>query len=387
MEFTKTKPTDFIRKEVREMQGYVPGKQVNSDSVIKLNTNENPFPVTDKVKQSILSEVEKGTLQKYPDPQSMELREAIARKFNTQADHVMIGNGSDEILSIIFRGILEREDNVVFSRPSYVLYKTLASMVGAQTMEVEVNGDWSQDLEGMLRFASGTAPVGFFTPGAKLSIITNPNTPTGVIEKKDSILHYAYRTATLTLVDEAYMEFADAESVASHAGAIHYPRLMAVGTFSKSHSLAGQRIGWLIAHPDMINELDKVRDSYNVSRLAQVAALAALGDDKTILEQIQIIRENREFLSTELKKMGFTVLESHSNFIFASPPAYVNKPQVPDYPARLYADFLEKNNILVRYFPNSTRVEEFVRITIGKKSEMETVLGKTKEFLDMWKSV
>ncbi len=364
----------------------MPGKQLHGSDIIKLNTNENPFPVTEKVKRALIEEIENGALQKYPDPGGLKLREALARKHRTDASRIMLGNGSDELLSIIFRSTLEKGDNVVYSRPTYSLYPVLAKLAGAEFAEVEVNSDWSQDLDGMQRFASGTTPMGFFTPGARLTVITNPNAPTGILESREAILSYVNRNVGLTLVDEAYIAFGG-ESLADVAGTERYPRLIVVGTFSKSHSLAGQRIGWLVAHPDLVHEFEKIRDSYNVSRLGQVAALAALEDEAEILSRIETIKENREFLTSSLRELGFFVLDSSANFIYAKLPAYVNNASFKEGPARRYVEFLENNKILVRHFRGNPRTEDFVRISIGQKEQLEILLSKTKEYLGLWKSV
>lgn len=367
------------------MEAYVPGKQINEPDIIKLNTNENPFPASESVVRALTEEIQSGRIQKYPDPGSSVLRNAVAKAMDTDPSCVLIGNGSDELLSIIFRSTLDKGDNVVYSRPSYSLYPVLAKLAGAEAVEVEVNSDWSQDLEGMLRFASGTTPVGFFTPGAKLSVIVNPNAMTGVLEKNEAILDYAYRNQGLTLVDEAYIAFGGS-SLSSLAGTERFPRLMVTGTFSKSHSLAGQRVGWLLAHPDLIREFDKVRDSYNVSRLGQVAALAALQDNQTFSERIREIIDTRTYLEEELKKLDFEVVPSSANFVMAKPPAHIRSSGNREHAARLYTDFLEKNRILTRYFSGNPRTVEYVRISIGSRSDIEALLSKTKEFLETWKS-
>ncbi len=368
------------------MEAYVPGKQSQEPGIIKLNTNENPYPVTDRVKKALINEIENGAIQKYPDPEAKALKEALAVKFKTNVNRILIGNGSDEILSIVFRSTLDKGDNVVYSRPSYSLYRVLAKLTGAEPAEVEVNSDWTQDLEGMQRFASGTTPMGFFSPGARLTVICNPNAPTGIAETKSNIMNYVVRNQGLTLVDEAYSEFG-AESMADVAGTERYPRLLVCGTFSKSHSLAGQRIGWLIAHPDLIAEFNKVKDSYNVSRLAQIAALASLEDENEIKSRIDSINKSRDNLTSKLRSLGFIVLDSSANFVYAKPPAYIAKNDFQSNAATLFTEFMEKNNILIRHFKQNPRTIDFVRVSVGKEEELDIFLKKTEEFLDMWKTV
>ncbi len=377
MEYTRNKPTDYIRTPIRSMSSYVPGIQPVDPAVIKLNTNENPFPPTESVKKAIITEITSDRLHKYPDPNADALRNALAAKTGAKPEQILIGNGSDEILSMVFRAVVDKGDSVIYSRPTYSLYPVLTSMMGGEIIEVEVNADWTQDFEGMLRFASGVTPMGFFTPSAKLAVIANPNAPTGIAESRDSILNFAFQNTGLTLIDEAYVEFG-AESVASVAGSDRFPRLMVTGTFSKSHSLAGQRVGWLVAHPDVITEINKIKDSYNVSRLGQAAALAALQNESEIKANLKTIVDNREYLKEKLKAMGFTVLNSATNFLFVKPPHPQHK---ASHIAQEYYNFLEKNNVLIRYFRGNIRIEEFVRITVGTRPQIDRLLELTAAFL------
>lgn len=377
MEISKNRPETFVIPKIREMKSYTPGKQLNDPSVIKLNTNENPFPISDAVARALQEEMDSHRLHKYPEPTCRALREKIAHKFNTHPDRILVGNGSDEVLSILFRSLLSEGDSIAFSNPSYSLYPVLSAMAGARTLEVDVNNDWSQDFEGLLRFASGEGPMGYHMPEARLSIIANPNAPTGIAEPKKEILKFVDRFSGLTIVDEAYGEFGE-ESVMEWAGTDRFPSLLVTSTFSKTYSLAGARIGWVVAHPALIREFDKIRDSYNVSRMAQVAARAAVEDEEEIRRRIAIIKENRQFLTEELAKLGFSTLPSSANFIFTKPPAASRE---TSRVARAYYDFLEQNKILVRYFDANPRVRDYLRITIGTKRDMEILLEKTREFL------
>lgn len=359
------------------MNAYVPGKQPDNPNIIKLNTNENPFPPSEKIKNALKEKIDQGNLHKYPDPLARELKAKLAEALGSRPERILIGNGSDEILSLVFRAVLDHHEKVTYSRPTYSLYPILTAMTGASDIEVEVNGDWTQDLEGMLRFASGTTPMGFFTPQARLSVIANPNAPTGIAEPSEAILNYAFRNQALTLVDEAYISFGG-ESVASLAGTDRYPRLMVSGTFSKSYSLAGQRIGWLVAHPELIEEITKIKDSYNISTLAQAAGIAALEDVEEYNRRIEEIKKNRDHLGDRLKGLGFTCLDSSANFIFARPPI---KQGNAARAALDYFNFLESNGILIRYFTGNIRIEEYVRISIGTREQIDTLLEKTEEFV------
>lgn len=372
-------PVDFILPKIRRMQSYVPGFQPADPEVIKLNTNENPFPPTEKVIQAIVREAQSQNLHKYPDPYSRLLREGLSKRYSKSMDHFLIGNGSDEILSIVFRSVLEDDETCVCARPTYSLYPVLAQMVGAAISEIDVRSEWKMDFSGML--AAGRKKL------AKLTIITNPNAPTGIGESAKDILEFAQANNGLTLVDEAYVDFG-AESVSTYAGTDVYPRLMVTGTFSKAYSLAGQRIGWLIAHPSLCVEFEKVKDSYNVSRIAQAAALAAITDSAELIRRNAVIQENRAYLTEQLRSLEFFCLDSSANFIFVSPPgserpstsagSRLSKDSCP--PAEKYFKYLSDHKILIRYF-SADRCRDYVRITVGSREQIEKLLTATKSFL------
>ena len=284
--------SDFILPRIHEMHAYVPGLQTEDPQIIKLNTNENPFPISKSIKDSLIQEIESDVLQKYPDAIASKLRTKIAEKHGRTGDCVIVGNGSDEILSLIFRAVLDVEDRLIFPNPTYSLYPVLADMIGANSITVDVKNNWRLDFNEMLNIVGTDEKDSNHTP---LVVIANPNAPTGIAESRDDLLNFTSKNPVLTLIDEAYIEFGG-DTLGDIAGTDEYSRLMVSGTFSKAYSLAGQRIGWLIAHPSLIIELDKIRDSYNLSRLSQVAGLAALNDSKKIKEQNQIVIENREWL-------------------------------------------------------------------------------------------
>lgn len=375
-------PADFILSRVRAMHGYVPGLQRNDPEIVKLNTNENPFPVAPAVREAIETALRDDHLHLYPEPRSRELRTAIAGHVGLPAEHALIGNGSDEVLTILFRSLLNAGDSIVTASPTYSLYPTLTEILGARVQAIAVGEDWQMNLAAM---QSAMQP-GSAAPGGapKLAIITNPNAPTGLLENREAVLEFARANPALTLADEAYADFGDG-SVASYAGTADYPRLLVCGTFSKTYSLAGGRVGWLLAHPDVIAELDKVRDSYNINRLTQVAALAALRDQDELKRRIAIIKDTRAKTIAGLTKLGFRVLPSQANFVFAQAPTNFANQHLPDgSPAdsggHACYEHLTARKILVRYFPGP-RTGEFVRITIGTPEQMDkllAVLGEIK---------
>ena len=367
-------PNEFILENIKRMKAYVPGLQLNDPDIIKLNTNENPFPISNKIKEALISEIEKLHLHKYPDPLSQKLRDKISEIYKTTPKNIVIGNGSDEILSFVFRSILDSTRTIIAPNPSYSLYPVLAASLGANFISVNLTSDWKVDFPSMLHNISKQ-----ITP---LTVITNPNSPTGICEHKTEILKFADQNPGLTLIDEAYVDFGG-ESIAEYAGTKKYPRLMSCNTFSKAYSLAGQRIGWLIADESIISEIDKIRDSYNVSRLAQTAALAALQDMEEIKRRIKIICETRDWLINELNKLNFYTLPSSSNFIFTSPPKLSLNQSIDE--AKIFYDYLLQNKVLIRYFPVD-KLREFVRISIGTKKEMERLVELIHKFINLQKT-
>ncbi len=353
-------PLQYVLPHIRKLEGYVPGYQTESAEWIKLNTNENAFPVADAVKDAIRRELDSDKMHRYPDPVASELRRELGEKISQKEESILIGNGSDEVLSILFRTVLRSGDTVATAKPTYSLYPILASLQNASTMEIDLSTDWHMDFAA-LQAASRKS---------RLTIIVNPNAPTGIAERRAALLQFVSECDGLVLVDEAYAAFG-AESLAVQAGKAGYENLLVAGTFSKAYSLAGQRIGWLIGHPDFIYELMKVKDSYNVSRMAQTCALAALRDEKEFLRRTRIIIEDRDFLAAALRADGFEVLPSAANFIYVSPPGGG---------AREYFEYLKARHILVRYFP-AGRGEHFVRITIGQRRELEALIAATRDYL------
>ncbi len=358
------RPSDWILPRVRRMHGYVPGAQPERPDIIKLNTNENPFPCPEAVRAAIRAELDRDLLQRYPNPRSDPLREALARAYGRDANSFLAGNGSDEILAIVFRALLEPARTVIFPDPSYGLYPTLAEITGAAMVQVPVQEDWALDLSG-LRAAA-------LEHKAPLTVITNPNAPTGIAQSAEDLLAFARANPGLTLVDEAYIEFGG-QSVASFAGTPEYPRLLVSNTMSKSYSLAGMRLGWLLAHPDLIQEFDKVRDSYNLSRLAQAAALAALADSSEMKGRAREVIAIRDSFRKDLVRLGFETLDSRANFVFTRPPQHTGT-------ARQLFAFLDQRGIIVRFF-DRPRLCDFVRITIGTRAQMETLTTALDDFV------
>jgi histidinol-phosphate aminotransferase len=367
-------PLSLVLPRIRSMHGYAPGEQLNDPEIIKLNTNENPFPVPEAVQTALIDEIHRNRLHKYPDPIASELRAALARKIGRESANILAGNGSDDVLSILFRCLLDERSTFIMPWPTYSLYPVLGDLVGARSVRVPLRSDWSIDFDALLsavRIESRSGRVPFV-------IFANPNAPTGLSAERSSVLAFARENPAITIADEAYVEFG-AESVMGVAGTEEFPRLIATGTFSKAYSLAGQRIGWLVAHPQLISEMDKIRDSYNLSRLAQVSALAALADEGEHTGRLAIIIETREFAGSEFSKKGFTFPKSKTNFLFVRPPESVRPSISPRERAKAYVEFLRMEKILVRHFDDDA-CSDYVRITIGTREQMERLLEATDRF-------
>ncbi|MCE9600357.1 MAG: histidinol-phosphate transaminase [Spirochaetia bacterium] len=370
-------PVDFVHPHIRNLAGYVPGLQTEDPEIIKLNTNENPFPISAAVKNALIRELESGQLQKYPNPVSQQLREALSKKYGPQPESFLVGNGSDEILSILFRAVLGPDSGIVTAQPTYSLYPVIAALSNAPCTEVPVKSNWQIDLETMLKAMSDTKG----TVRQTLCAFANPNAPTGIAETETDLLSFAERNPGLTLIDEAYADFGRV-SVFRFAGKSEYPRLLVSGTASKALSLAGGRIGWLSGPVPFIQELEKIKDSYNVSKLAQVAACAAIQDSDEEKERIKQVLASRDWLVRGLDKLGFQTLPSAANFIFTKPPASVlahaSKSNLTA--AGAYYDLLLREKILVRYW-NTAQLKDWIRITIGTQTQMETLLRVTETFV------
>ncbi|MBE6382692.1 MAG: aminotransferase class I/II-fold pyridoxal phosphate-dependent enzyme [Lentisphaerae bacterium] len=326
-----------IAKSVRKLVAYVPGEQPKSRNVVKLNTNENPYPPSPKCAE-VLSGFDLDRLRRYPDPNFTALREAIAKLNGTSPDKVFVGNGSDEILSLAARAFVENDGRIGSLDPSYSLYKTLAAI---------------RDVE--------------WTPSADctLFLLTNPNAPTGVLKPRGEIAAFARKFRGVLIVDEAYADFAS-DNCMPLAVAEGNRNLIVMRTFSKSYSLAGLRVGYCVGPVELIDALYKVKDSYNVDAVAQAVALAALRDRRYFKANVAKVKRTRKAFVKALEKRGWDVIPSESNFVFARPPEGGMKA------AELFA-FLKKREIYVRYFPGP-KTGDRLRITIGTDAEMAKLL-------------
>ena len=336
-----------LNPHIANLAPYVPGEQPQDKKYIKLNTNENPYPPAPGV-EDVIRNFDFNAARKYPDPLSTKLREAIAERFGFTADNIVVGNGSDEILRMICHAFPTSGDNVGQLEPSFTFYPVLNQMFGLNTVRFPVNNE-------------GQPVKPLELDNVSLFFLANPNPPYGTPYAPAWIAEVAENNPEcLIVVDEAYADFADENCLEL----VHkYQNIALSRTFSKSHSLAGMRIGYAIGNEWLIEAMMRVRDIYNVNALSQAAALAAFQDAEYTRECAKKIRATRERTITEMQKLGFEISSSAGNFFFAR----------CDNAAEIYQQ-LRDNGILVRYF-STPPVDSGLRITIGTDEEMDQLLA------------
>jgi|TARA_B100000700_G_scaffold7215_1_gene7622 histidinol-phosphate aminotransferase len=339
----------FVRNNISQLAGYVPGEQPQGGKFIKLNTNENPYPPSAKVVEAIQVAAEK--LVRYPDPVSTAFRLAAGQALNVNPDWIVCGNGSDDILTILTRSFVDQGDLIRLPNPSYILYRTLAEIQGARYQEINFNDDW-------------TLPASFAAAddGLKLVFLPNPNSPTGTVVSQEDILALADKLPCPILIDEAYVDFADFNCIDLVK---QNEKIMVSRTLSKSYGLAGLRFGFLVAQPTIIEQLLKVKDSYNCDALSIAGATAAMSDQDWLRDNVARIRATRSDLQEKLTQLGFEVIPSQANFVWCTHSEAEVKP--------IY-EYLKENRILVRYmsYPNW---KEGLRISVGTDDQINACLG------------
>ncbi|MFN2375758.1 MAG: histidinol-phosphate transaminase [Candidatus Binatia bacterium] len=340
---------ELVSPRVRAMHGYTPGEQPKPGSLVKLNTNENPYPCSPLVAEAIAAEA--AGLHLYPSPMADALREAAARTYGVKAAQVMAGNGSDELLAIVLRSCVEPGDPVAWPVPTYSLYATLAEIVGARAVQV----DGRQQEDAVLRELAAAR--------AKVTFLCTPNSPTGRSLELEAIAAFARAATGVVVVDEAYIDFGGPSVLALLAD---HPNMVVSRTFSKSYSLAGLRLGLLFGHEDLLAELAKVKDSYNVSRLAIAAGVAALEDSAWMENNVARIRATRVRVTAALRQGGYTVADSAANFLWVDCSARGG--------GKAVYDKLREGGVLVRFFPGDA-LAAGMRVSIGTDDEMDRFLA------------
>ncbi|MFO0899143.1 MAG: histidinol-phosphate transaminase [Pirellulales bacterium] len=346
----------YVRPEIERMRGYVPGEQPQGGKFIKLNTNENPYPCSPKVVQAIETTL-RGGLARYPDPLGTAFRLRAADVLGVEPNMILCGNGSDDILTIATRAFVGAGELLRLPTPSYVLYRTLAELQGAQSEEVRFEPDWS------LGDAFAAA-----APGLKLAFLPNPNSPSGTVLSPERILELAERLPCPLLVDEAYADFAEQNCLSLVA---RNPKIMVSRTLSKSYALAGLRFGFLVAQPQVIEQLVKVKDSYNCDALSIAGATAAVDDQSWLAENRAKVIASRGKLTQALRSLGFAAVESQANFVWAPHPTRPVKP--------LY-EGLKASQILVRYM-NYPAWGDGLRISVGTDDQCDACIAVLRSLL------
>ncbi len=343
---------------VRQLTPYVPGEQPRLERLVKLNTNENPYPPSPRV-MAALADIRADQLRRYPDPESTELREAFARLSGRGPEEVFLGNGSDEVLAHTFQALLKHDRPLCFPDVTYSFYPVWCDLYGIDYRQIPLAADFSVDPEDYPQDNGGV-------------IIPNPNAPTGIVMSLDQVRALLARSPdSVVVIDEAYIDFGGESAV----GLIdEYDNLLVVQTLSKSRSLAGLRVGAALGHPALIEGLYRVKNSFNsypLDAVAQRAALAALADEAWFRETRDRVIASRERLCSAMAGLGFEILPSAANFIFTRHPRR--------RAAALFAALRERG-IVVRYF-GLPRIDNFLRITVGTDPECDALVAALGEIL------
>src|ERR1039458_10088427 len=369
-------PKNLVRPRVRELHPYVYGEQPKIKGLIKLNTNENPYPPSPKVLAVVRAAVD-GRLRLYPNPTAQTLREKLVKLHRCQPENVIVGNGSDELLALATRAFVEpvaadvnrrtiraftSAATIQYFTPSYSLYPVLADIHSAVKNAVPLKSDFS--LPSVAELKRGK----IWKFNAALTFVTTPNAPSGRGYSTKELESLCRAQKGVVVLDEAYVDFAGENALKL---ALKYPHVLVARTFSKAYSLCFQRVGYFVGHRDLIAALHKIRDSYNVNGLGQIGAEATLDDLPYYRANFKKIIATREWLSRELTKLGFRVLPSRTNFILAGPPRF-------SAPAWLQS--LRVQKVLVRWF-GRPEVKDYLRITIGTAAEAEALVNAVRKIL------
>jgi histidinol-phosphate aminotransferase len=347
----------YERPTVAAMRGYVPGEQPRGGKFIKLNTNENPYPCSEKARRAILSAVNETGLERYPDPLATSFRLRAGEVLGVDPDWILCGNGSDDILTIVTRALVGEGDVMRFAYPSYILYRTLAAIQNAEYEEIRFRDDWTLGDD----FAAPRDRL-------RLAILANPNSPSGTVVPPERVLELAERLPCPLLVDEAYADFAEQNCLSLVA---RCEKIMVSRTMSKSYGLAGLRFGFLVARPELIAAMRKVKDSYNCDTLSIAGATAAIDDQTWLNETRTKIIATRERMTAALRQLGFRAVDSRANFVWT---------QHAELPAKPLYEQLKAQGVLVRYmdYPDWG---DGLRISVGSDEQVDACLAILKTII------
>jgi histidinol-phosphate aminotransferase len=343
--------SQFLRPNIRAMAGYAPGEQPRDGTFIKLNTNENPYPPSPRVFEAIRAALTGDRLRKYPDPVGTAFRQAAGRLLGVDPDCILIGNGSDDILTMVTRAFVPEGGLVAAPMPGYVLYRSLADIQGARFRAVPYTTDWQ-------------LPDPWPVPDAHLTFLANPNSPSGTTIAPEGLQRLADGLSGPLVLDEAYVDFADSHNV--HLA--QRPNVIVTRSLSKSYALAGIRFGYAIANAALVSELIKVKDSYNCDVLSLAAASAAMEDQEYLQSTRAKILATRARLTGALQERGFEVCPSQANFVWC---------RRTDRPVKPIYEELKRRMILVRYMFYEG-YGDGLRISVGTDAEIDRLLDELK---------
>jgi len=367
-ENSPTSAAGLVRPNIAALAGYVPGEQPSDTRVIKLNTNENPYPPSPRVLEAI-RHVSAEQLRRYPSPNAKTFREAAAQVHGLTPDMILATNGGDELLSIAIRACAGETNAVAFLDPSYSLYPVLTALQGAKPLVLpyRITGN------------TWTLPATIAQTKAAILLIVNPNAPSGTLADVAQLGQIARDFPGLLLIDEAYVDFAPTSALSLVQSC---PNVLILRSLSKGYGLAGLRFGYGIAQPALLSQLEKVRDSYPVDVVATAAATAAILDQDYARDTWQRVIAERERLGTELREMGFGLTSSSSNFLLAqvSPRMAVPETDTPAAAAKAIYERLKAADILVRYF-NLPNLTDKLRITIGTPEQNDRLLAELRNII------
>lgn len=350
---------EFWSKRARDLVPYTPGEQPRQRNWIKLNTNENPYPPSQKALAAIRAAAGE-TLRLYPDPECASLREALAATFDLKPAQVFVGNGSDEVLALCFQAFFDPERTILFPDVTYSFYPVFADLYGLSYREVPLDERFGLPLESFMGDNGGV-------------VIANPNAPTGrAVSLCDIRTLLEGNPESVVIVDEAYVDFGAQSAVPLIDS---YPNLVVVQTMSKSRALAGLRVGFALGNENLIAALNSVKNSFNsytLDRLALAGAEGALRDGDYLRAITMKISSTRDWVADRLKRMGFEVSDSAANFLFISHP---------DIPAKVLLDGLRERGILVRWW-DKPRISNYLRITVGTDQEMEALCQALTQMIE-----
>ena len=343
-----------VRPNILSMAGYVPGEQPRGGEYVKLNTNENPYPPSPRVFEAIRAALTGDKLRKYPEPLGDTFREAAAGVLGVLTESILIGNGSDDVLTILTRTFVPEGGLVASPTPSYILYRSLAEIQGARFETVPFASEWQ-------------LPQPWPGEPPDLLYVANPNSPTGTFIEPEAVVQLAHQLNRPVVLDEAYVDFAPRNGLRFTTAA----NLIVTRTLSKSYSLAGIRFGFAVAHPAVVRELVKVKDSYNCDVLSLAAATAAVQDQEYLAETRKKIVATRERLTESMGGLGFDVLPSHANFVWA---------RRQDRPVKPLYEGLKARKILVRYMSYPGHGDG-LRVSVGTDAEIDLFLRELSALL------